>query len=556
MRTMLFDKLISRFTHDSRGTVAILGAFLFSVVLGAAALAVDFGSLYHERRRVQGAADLAAIAAAADLDHAVAAARATLLANDVNPQNLSVDLGYYQPDASIPYERRFVSGQAPFNSARVTVTAAGKTFFARTFTQAPVDIGATAVAANTSQAAFSIGSRLLAVRGGILNAVLGQMLGSNVSLSVIDYNQLLSANIKLFGFLNNLATQINVQGVSYNQLLNSSVTVGDVLSAAATTAGQNGDPATMTVLTRFLGRSAMNRIVPLSSVFDLGPLGSLQTGDTAVSAYDVAFNVMDLITGTAALANGKSQVAVDLGATIPGLLDVTLDIAIGEPAQHSAWVSVGQEGSTVSTTQTRIKLVAKVGGTGALAGTTVRLPLYLDLAYAQGALAAVTCPANGSETATIATTPGIADLWIGDVNANDLADYSSMLPVLPAQIVSAPLLTAFAGAHVNIGNTSPTMLTFDQADIDAGTIKQADTRNIAASAVSTLLGNLSLQVHVAGLGLVLPSTVTQQVGSQLGAVAAPLDNVVYSTLTALGVHVGEADVRVLGIRCGSSAEVG
>ena len=93
--------------------------------------------------------------------------------------------------------------------------------------------------------------------------------------------------------------------------------------------------------------------------------------------------------------------------------------------------------------------------------------------------------------------------------------------------------------------------------VRASGFKTLERKGIVLSPSERLaLGNLSLQVHVAGLGLVLPSTVTQQVGSQLGAVAAPLDNVVYSTLTALGVHVGEADVRVLGIRCGSSAEVG
>ncbi|TIM21925.1 MAG: hypothetical protein E5Y61_31545, partial [Mesorhizobium sp.] len=73
-------------------------------------------------------------------------------------------------------------------------------------------------------------------------------------------------------------------------------------------------------------------------------------------------SAMGMLTTAAALANGSKQVELNLGAAIPGLLSTTLAIAIGEPAQLSPWLTIGEKGAVVRTAQTRIKLVATVGG--------------------------------------------------------------------------------------------------------------------------------------------------------------------------------------------------
>jgi uncharacterized membrane protein len=74
--------------------------------------------------------------------------------------------------------------------------------------------------------------------------------------------------------------------------------------------------------------------------------------------------------------------------------------------------------------------------------------------------------------------------------------------------------------------------------------------------VSTLLGKLDLDVQIAGLPLISPQVVTALVANILAQAARPLDQVLYTVLTALGVHLGEADVRVHGIRCGASVLTG
>jgi uncharacterized membrane protein len=56
--------------------------------------------------------------------------------------------------------------------------------------------------------------------------------------------------------------------------------------------------------------------------------------------------------------------------------------------------------------------------------------------------------------------------------------------------------------------------------------------------------------------LALPGTISAAVADTLGSVAEPLDAVAHTLLTTLGVHVGEADIRVHGMHCGNGALAG
>ena len=66
----------SRWLRDEKGGVAIMAAAFGAVMCVLAALAVDLGSITLKARQIQGTADLSAMAAARDLGHADAAARA------------------------------------------------------------------------------------------------------------------------------------------------------------------------------------------------------------------------------------------------------------------------------------------------------------------------------------------------------------------------------------------------------------------------------------------------------------------------------------------------
>ena len=68
--------LLRHFFRDESGNIAIMSAGVLLLIVGCAALGVDVGTIFADRRKVQSAADLAAIVAASDLTRASAAATA------------------------------------------------------------------------------------------------------------------------------------------------------------------------------------------------------------------------------------------------------------------------------------------------------------------------------------------------------------------------------------------------------------------------------------------------------------------------------------------------
>lgn len=85
-------------------------------------------------------------------------------------------------------------------------------------------------------------------------------------------------------------------------------------------------------------------------------------------------------------------------------------------------------------------------------------------------------------------------------------------------------------------------------------IKQAATRDAARATVSSLLGDTDLSVRAGGLGL-STGVVTSAVNGALSSAASPLDDLLNGLTDLLGVRLGEADVRVNGVRCGGAALV-
>jgi uncharacterized membrane protein len=539
----------TRFHCNSDGTVAILSSVSFAIFFACLAIAIDVGTLYSERRQAQGAVDLAAMAAAGDLDNASAAANATLVANGYRDTRVQVDLGSYQADPSIDDRSRFKAGVTPYNAARVTMVRPGRLYFAKAFTRQKFDIAVTGVAANGDLAAFSVGSRLASVRDGLVNSVLGSLLGSNVSLNVMDYNALVDAKVSLIPFLNALATRLHITAGTYSDVLQSSASITDVLAATAAITQQSAHPSATIALTTLLSQTGNSRAtLPLSKIIDLGPLASVRIGQ-AVHGFDANFGVVEMISASSIVANGKNQVSVDLAVDIPGVISVKLDIAVGEPVQRSDWVAVGQPGSIVKTAQTRMRFTATIGGSGILAGAKIKLPIYLELASAQARLDSVTCQRHIALNVGIATTPGVAEVWIGDTS-NDMRYFQAPMKVSPAQLISVTSLGSVVGSsHIFAGNLSETIVSFSQSEIDRGVVKTTDTRSLLESLATTAIGNINLQASIAGLGIGVPSQLTSAVASQLGSVARPLDEVIYNVITALGLHVGEADVQVEGVRC-------
>lgn len=554
---MTFSVIVRRALSGQDGAIGVVMALFMSLSVGFCALAVDIGSLYLERRTLQGAADLAAMAAATDLDRAERAAAATLAANGFGSvASLSVIKGRYAMDRAVAHDERFEAGRQPYNAVRVHVATTGHLHFAKSFMGEP-EISVSALGTADALATFSVGSRLASVRDGLANALLGALLGGNVSLSAMDYQALLQANVKLDGLLNALASEVGITAGTYSDVLDGTVSVGSLLNAAATVAAAEGQSSAAQALVKLKGQSAAAVAVPLRALVDLGPLSQAAIGG-AQTGLGADVNVMTLVSTAASLANGRNQVAVNLGASVPGLLSLRLDVAIGEAAQHSGWVAVGQAGATVRTAQTRLRLVAEVGGSGLLAGVRIRLPVYIELAEAEGRLASLTCPLAGASEAVVAARPAVVRAWIGDVAPAGLSSFGSSPHVAPGVIVQAPLVSVNASAYAAMTNAAATDLSFSKSDIDARAVKTAEVRDFTSSLVGSLLQTANLQVNVLGLGLGLGSVsaITSLVMSALTPVTATLDSLLVPLLDLLGVHLGEVDVQVNGLRCGGAVLAG
>jgi uncharacterized membrane protein len=540
----------ARAWSDRRGGIAIMSGVMFSVAIICAAFAIDLGSLFLEKRRIQGVVDLAAMAAAGDIANAQAAARATLVANRVDLANtdLKVELGHYAPDTTAAVGARFQIGALPLNAARVTLTRPVDIYFAKTFMNDCCKVSVSALAANAQVATFSVGSRLAALREGVVNQLLSGLLGGNVTLSVADYNAIATANVGMFQFGQALASELNLSAVSYKDVMAADVTVGNVIKAMASVAP---DATTRAALNSLAAESSASFVkVPMSQVMSFGPLENLGVGD-ALSFPDPRFNVMDVVMAAASISGNGRLISLDLGVSVPGVAKLTLDVAIGDPVQQSPWAAVGEVQAKVHTAQIRIRLVAEVGGSGLLAATRVRLPIYIDGAYGTGRLASIACANDGTGAVSVAARPGIAAAHIGEVSNWDLTSFNPHVSPTKATLVDLALIKVKGRASIDVTNTSETTVSFNQTEITNGAVKRVSTRNIAETLVSSLLSNLSLELGP----LTLPA-IDPLVRSVLTGVAQPLDQVVYTLLSSLGIRLGEVDVRVHGVRCRSSVLAG
>jgi uncharacterized membrane protein len=548
----------SKFARDERGAVAMTVALCSGLVLGFAAVAIDMGSVFLETRQLQGIADLAAIAAASDINNAQAAAQATVKANGFNgPVTIQLVTGTYVADPNTPQSQRFAPGATPANAVRVTLGGQAELFFGQAILgKSTLPISRTATAAQAQMATFSIGTRLAAVNGGVANGLLSALTGSQVNLSVMDYNALTTANIDLFQYSKALATKVNLQGASFNQVLASNISTRTALQVFANQLTAAGDSAGATAVNELAAAASNTVPANLSQLIDLGPYGD-QDNVSGGSGAGATVNALDMANAMLLLAQGGRQVQVDLGAGVPGLTNTTLYLAVGQRPNSSPWLTVAANGSeTIRTAQTRLYIDSKVAPTGvlgALGVAQVDLPVLVEAASAQAKLSSIDCAAG---SANVAVEPSVGSLIIGQINTATLNDFNDPLSVSPAQFLTLPLISASGSAQVNIGGASWQPVDFSGADIAAGTVKTVSTDDIAAATVGSLVGNLNLRVNVAGLGLLVGNNAaTAAVGSVLSTAATPVDGLLDGLTDLLGVHLGEADVRVGGVRCGDAALV-
>ncbi|HVP84819.1 MAG TPA: pilus assembly protein TadG-related protein [Rhizomicrobium sp.] len=558
------SRLIRRtrfFLRNKRGAISVITALSLTVLIAFTAGAVDFGNVFLHARQLQGMADLAAMAAANDLTHAQAAATATAQANNWDaPITTGVTTGIYQPVASIAVDKRFTPDNTTAkNAAQVTLKSSAPLYFASLILgRSSLSLTRTATAARAELASFSIGSRLLSLQGGIANSVLSALLGSSVNLSVMDYNALASAQVDLFQYSNAMKSRLNLQAASFNQTLSTKMTTADALGGIADVLNSNGHASAAHAM-QTIADAAGNQKIEIGNLMDLGPYGD-QDYLNPNGGSGVTVSALDLATAALGLAQGGHQVQFNLATGVPGLTKVTATLAIGQRPANSPWIAVTDKDDViVRTAQARLYIDAQVAPAGSALSSvaSIDVPIFVELASAQAKLSSMECgltPADNSVTLSVA--PSIGQAAIASIDLSSFDDFETDETLGYAPLIKTALIQVTGFADAKLGGLSWQQVSFNGTDIAAGTVKTVKTNDRMQSLFTSLLGTLDLKVKLLGLGLGLGTgPVTSAVANSLSGVAAPLDGVVNSLTGLLGLGLGEADVRVNGVRCNAVALV-
>lgn len=528
---------------DDRGGVAVMAAVFSALICIAAALAVDVGSMVLKGREVQGAADLSALAAAQTLSQPLArteaAAADTARANLADLASVRLQLGGYTPDRRLKPAARFTPGAARPNAARVVLSAPAPLYFGRWIMgRDSVTVSKSATAAlpgGQPSAMFSIGSRLASLDGGLANALLSGLLGSHVSLTVMDYRALADARVNLLQFSDALAAELGVAAGDYDALLAHEAQTGQVLKALEAVAG-SGAQSALGKLTR----------LPASTTVKLDELIGVEADarEGLRRGLNAEVSAMDLLMATLQTANQERQLALDVGART-GLADLDVMLAIGERPNRAPWLTVTSTGEPIiRTVQTRLYLKAtaldKVPLVGLLA--QVKVPILVEAASAEARLKAVQC--QGEPRVLIEARPGVARVRLGEIDEKRLRDFKSELKVSPARLVSVLLIAVEGSADIQVADVEWSELRFTGAEIGSAQPKSVKAKGFANGLLTTLLRDTKLTA----LGIPL-HLVTQLLAAVLTPLGPVLDGVVQPLLELLGVRLGEADVWVHGVRC-------
>lgn len=598
---MTRPSLIRDVLSDRRGVVAPVTAVVFAVLLGMVGLVTDAGVWFSAKRDLQAATDAAALGSARyarDGQGVVAnRVRQLLVANGETASSLvSAQVGYYCPSATntAQFQASRCAGAAittPINAVTVRTQTTGSIIFSRLFTAADIQnrpIYVTSTAALVNEAGLRAGTGLVDFNGGVVNATLSALTGSNISLTAVEYNALLNTNVNALEYLDGLSTQVGVTAGTYDSLLRSNATVDDLIAAAISALGRHPEiadySATIAGLRALKGTIAGSRSIALGTLFDLGVWKTLPVNHSGSSeaALSAGLNIYQLITASLQIANGSNALALSKTLDLGIIAKASLGTTVIEPPAQPVF-GFGPVGTTVHTAQVRSLLQLSLLPIGGYSLSS--LDLYIESASGDARIQEITCPDAPSTQGDLDTKvkinarSGVADVYLGKYSsppaAGTLTNFSTPItPPPPANLVDLGLLGRVSvGAHTALAEgLAPNMLFVQPSgapdlsvkpDLTTGVIGRPASDLTTASAPraarvsssnlgSGLLRNLTLNTQVC-LIVCLPPAVTGLVStivSTLTSALGLLDPLVNELLRALGVQVGYMDVFVTGVRCG------
>ena len=545
---------LARFREDRAGGALVLVSLLGVVLIGFTAVGVDGADFFLARRHQQAATDMAAIAAASALEQAAARTASVMSANGYPAAALDVATGTYLPDPTLDPARRFTASTGT-NAVRVTATTTQPFIFGGAFQAL---LGGTGVAGRTGfairteavarkqdSAAFTLGTGLASLDGGLLNALLGSLIGAKLSLSALEYQALANASVDMFDVGDALAARLGTGTTTYGALGAGTAPPAALFASLADALA--GRPAASAAVRTVMAALPPMAAVAVATLVDYGPAASLAIGAPHPSSARVS--ALDLLTALVRLGNGGHLATASLGAMLPGLVGVQMSLVVGEPPQGSAFFAMGPETTTLHSAQLRLQLSTEVGGAGLPA--TMILPIYLELAPATATVASIACGNGAAQAAvTLNVATGVAGAALGTVRPTDMTDLSASPPVAPATLIDLlGLLRVTAAAQASVANPGSIAVRYTADDIRAGTQKTVSTTPSLVSLLNGLAADTRVTVSLLGLMPPQPG-LPAAVRSAIAATLTPLDLALERLLPLLGLAVGNATTAVKGVRCG------
>lgn len=448
-----------------RGSVPIL-AFSFLIVVLILAFALDAGNVFMQRRNLQRAADMAALAGAqtlpgcANTTSYASVAQANVTSNmGSNVSGLQVKSAcgiWTSPAANASGPGTFVAtnagNAASGNAVSVTLSMSVPSFFQLIGTRT---ITATAIARKSpAVVTFTVDSGLLALNtnNSVLSSILTP-LGVNVQAYVLNGQKLIGTTITPAGLLQALGVAVtgDVTVGALNGLATiQNLTVGQLLSATQTAlATQNGPlsasvTALNSVVVELNKQGALSLPVKLfSSATSPGVLANIDlAGVSAANALTANVNVMDLISAAIIGGNGLNAISIPSLSILGNL--VTANATIVSPPQ----IGIGGVNAQATTAQVRLTLKVNtqanglLGGVLNIAGTSLTLPLTIEIAQSTATVTALQCAPTPS--ATLQVTSGLVNLCVGQDGAGNTSPTgsASCMTVLTNRTPIATLLGA------------------------------------------------------------------------------------------------------------------
>lgn len=580
--------------RGDRGAVALITAGIMVVLLGMAAFTVDLGMQRVAVRDMQAVSDIVALDVSRQLDSATTASvllGSTTFKDAVKAsgaRNIATALGSaptmnvevgklvgttFTSYGSVTYSGSPASVSAPIsaqplvpNAVQVTSSSVVGFGFARVLGVSSGGASGAAIAVTNSSACFALGSFAASVtpaNSPLFQSLLGPLLG-NSTLTAVGYNGLATTSVTLGDVLR--APSLNIGTVS-GVLSSGPVTLSNLYLAEATALTKDGKTAQADVL-RLAAMSAV-----ASMTISLPQLLGLSTATDAV--LTTRFNALDLLVGSAFLANGNSLVGVpNLQAGLPsvGVTNTTLNVierpqqACGTDDAKTAQIALTSDAKlslAIPVVKTPLIDLSLTGADGKPNGN-INLHLNASVGGAHGHLTSVTC-APDVFTADIYTDllqlalTGSAHLT-GSVKVD--------LTVLGVTLVGVDVPVSF---DINLtsdaskpASTSPTVTTYSVPPKTYGTpatVNGSLTPVLPHLGVTLKPGSLvagPVTVKVLLVNVVVPSadllsSVTPVVNTAVGLVAttvAPLvdplidkiNGIVGPLADGLGINIAGADM--------------